>query len=127
MSGSSSFPVLERAEGIRRSGGDESIFNELTTIFLADVGRLAGLVRTAVEQQSADGLIYAAHTLRGSASQIGATAVAERSRILEKMARAGDLSKSHEQLRLLNEDIQQLTDLLQSGSSAPHQPRSSQS
>lgn len=101
-------PVLDCTEGLRRSGGDEQLFRELTAVFLADVSRLTQLIHVALAERSAEGLRQAAHSLRGSASQIGALAVTERASILEKMGKAADLGDAPEQRLLLTEELRQL-------------------
>ena len=108
MTSPSAIPVLDRAEGLRRSGGDERLFKELTAVFLADLSRLTQLIQVAITQESAHGLRQAAHSLRGSANQIGALAVAERALHLEKMGKAAALRDAPEQQRLLTEELRQL-------------------
>ena len=81
--------VLDRAEGVRRSGGDTGLYQELMAVFLADVPRLTQLVHVAIAEQSGPGLRLAAHSLRGYASQIGALAVADRASNLEAMVFGG--------------------------------------
>ena len=100
--------VLDRAEGVRRSGGDTGLYQELMAVFLADVPRLTQLVHVAIAEQSGPGLRLAAHSLRGSASQIGALAVADRASNLEAMGKSADLRDALEQQRLLSEDLRQL-------------------
>lgn len=119
MTPSSVIPVLDRAEGKRRAGGDEKLCNELVAVFLSDLPRLTQLIQAAIAQQSAKALRLAAHSLRGSASQIGALAVVERASILERMAKAGDLSNAQQQEHLLAEDLRQLSLALQATADPP--------
>jgi two-component system, sensor histidine kinase and response regulator len=102
-------PVLDRVEGLRRAGGNEKLFLELVEVLLDDLPRLTLLVNTAIDEQSAPALREAAHALRGSVSQLGALAVAERARILEKIGIDGELRDAERHQSLLSEDLRQLT------------------
>ena len=119
MTSSPAIAVLDRAEGLRRSGGDEKLFKELRAVFWADLARLTQLVNAAIVQRSAEGLRHAAHSLRGSASQIGALAVAQRALHLEKMGKAADLLDAPEQQLLLTEELRQLLVALDAVESLP--------
>ena len=107
-------PVLDRAEALRRAGGDERLCCELVGVFLRDVPRLTDLVSTAIAQRSAKKLRIAAHSLRGSASTVGALAVAGRALILETMCQGNDLQDAAQQQQFLAEDLRQLSLVLNS-------------
>jgi HPt (histidine-containing phosphotransfer) domain-containing protein len=102
-------PVLDRVEGLRRAGGNKKLFLELVEVLRADLPRLTQLINTAIDQQSAPAVREAAHALRGSVSQLGALAVAERAGILEKIGIDGDLRDAERHQHLLAEDLRQLT------------------
>jgi HPt (histidine-containing phosphotransfer) domain-containing protein len=105
----SELPVLDRAEALRRAGGDAKLCRELASVFLRDVPRLTDLISAAIAQHSAKKLCIAAHSLRGSASTIGALAVAGRALILETMCQGSDLCDAVQQQHLLAEDLRQLS------------------
>ena len=107
-------PVLDRAEALRRAGGDERLCRELVGVFLRDVPRLTDLICTAIAQHSAKKLRVAAHSLRGSASTVGALAVAGRALILETMGQGSDLRDAAQQQQFLAEDLRQLSLVLNS-------------
>src|SRR5437899_3070488 len=90
-------PVLDRAEGLRRVGGDEKLFREMAELFLADAPRLTQLVCAAVSDRSGKALRLAAHSLKGSASQVGALAVVQRAWALEKMGKENDFRDAEQQ------------------------------
>src|SRR5262245_37984532 len=101
-----STPVLDHAEGLRRMRGNEKLYCELASLFLSDVPRLTGLLRDAVARGSAKDMQYAAHSLKGSASQLGARAVTLRAQTLEAM---GDLGEATAQLALLDDELRVLS------------------
>lgn len=107
-------PVLDRDEGLRRVRGNEKLYRELAAVLLHDLPRLSGLLRTALENRSAKELHYAAHCLKGSASHVGAVAVAQSAWVLEKMGHDGDLTDVMQPFFLLERDLLQLTLRLQS-------------
>jgi two-component system sensor histidine kinase/response regulator len=102
-------PVLDRAEGLRRVGGDEKLYREMAELFLADAPRLTQLISAAIAGRSPKGLRLAAHSLKGSASQVGATAAVERAWLLEKMGKENDFREAEHHLHLLTEELRQLS------------------
>ena len=108
MDSPASIPVLDRAEGMRRVGGDEKLFREMAELFLADAPRLTQLISAAIAERSPKGLRLAAHSLKGSASQIGASAVMTRAWFLEKMGKESNFHEAEHQLHLLKEELRQL-------------------
>jgi HPt (histidine-containing phosphotransfer) domain-containing protein len=107
-------PVLDRAEGLRRVRGNETLYRELMQVFLNDLPRLTALLRTALENASANDLHYAAHSLKGSASHLGALAIAQDAWIFEKMGRDGDLAGAMDHFRVFEQDLHRLIPVLQS-------------
>lgn len=106
--------VLDRNEGLRRVRGNEKLYHELVAVFLDDVPRLMGLLRMALANGSAQELHHAAHSLKGSASHLGAAAVAQSAWALEKIGRAGDLTDAADHFLLLEGDLHRLIPVLQS-------------
>lgn len=97
------------AEMKRRVDGDEEIIRELFQIFLAEIPRMAGQIRTAVAEGDADRLMSAAHSLKGSAANLAADRVARLAADLEAMGRSGDLSRVAIVHPEIEAEIEQLT------------------
>jgi two-component system, sensor histidine kinase and response regulator len=116
MTAAASQPMLDHAEGLRRAGGDAALYRELLGVFLRDVPRLLGLLDAAAAQPSA--LRHAVHSLKGSASVIGATGIAQQAGILEKLARADPAAEAGEPLRLLRADLSSLAAQLEAETNA---------
>jgi two-component system sensor histidine kinase/response regulator len=78
--------LLERVEG------DTELLREIVDLFAADSPRLLDELRQASAEGDAETLKRAAHTLKGAASNFGATAVMDAARDLETMGREGNLA-----------------------------------
>lgn len=71
-------------------GGDREAFRDLVQSFLDEGPELVNRLQLAAAANEADGLRRAAHTLRGSASDFGAVALAGLCREIEALGRAGE-------------------------------------
>ncbi len=81
--------------------GDPDILAELAGIFLEDTpGRLAG-IRASLEADDAPGVERDAHTLKGSAGNMGATRMSRLAAALQDAGSSGDLSRAPGRLALL--------------------------
>jgi HPt (histidine-containing phosphotransfer) domain-containing protein len=83
---------LDRARLLEVSGGLEGFSEELVELFVEDArSRIAAIIE-AVRRGDAAEVGREAHSLKGSASNVGAGAMERLSRELEMAARSGDLS-----------------------------------
>ena len=73
-------------------GGDRQLLGELARIFLDDCPSRLSAIQAAVERRDAAALLEAAHALRGSVANFGATRAVETALKLELMGKAGDLT-----------------------------------
>jgi len=73
-------------------GGDRAAFRDLVQSFLDDGPGLVSRLAEAVAANDADALRRAAHTLKGSASDFGAVALAALCREIEALGRAGEVA-----------------------------------
>jgi HPt (histidine-containing phosphotransfer) domain-containing protein len=85
-------PPFDEAALMEQVAGDRELLREISGLFCAESPRLREDVRSAIAAGDAGGLRKAAHTLKGAASNFGATAVVAAAKALEAMARDGDLS-----------------------------------
>jgi PAS domain S-box-containing protein len=83
--------VFDRQAVLARIGGDEDLLNELIGLFLGDAPRQLGLVLEAAAAGDARALRVAAHTLKGTASNLAATEATLAAQRLERMGQTGDL------------------------------------
>ena len=82
-------PSVLRA--LAREIGDEAIGREICDLFVAETTPRLQQLRTAVRDGDAEALRVGAHTLKGSASNVGAVAVSSAAAEIERRARAGEL------------------------------------
>ena len=73
-------------------GGDRQLLSELARIFLDDCPTRLSAIQAGVEGRDAAALLEAAHALRGSVANFGATRAVEAALKLELMGKAGDLT-----------------------------------
>jgi two-component system sensor histidine kinase/response regulator len=81
-----------RAETVNRLGGDEDLFRELIEIFLEESPKLGKTLRDAIASGDSEGVMRAAHTIKGEVSCLGASEVAAEALKLETMGREKNLA-----------------------------------
>jgi CheY-like chemotaxis protein/HPt (histidine-containing phosphotransfer) domain-containing protein len=84
--------ALDLATALERVEGDRDLLEELAQMFAEESERNLADIRSAFQAGDAKLLERLAHTVKGSASNIGATFVTQAGLALEEKARAGDLS-----------------------------------
>ena len=84
--------VLDRADLLARVEGDMGLLGELVTVFHQESGRMLTELHQAINVSDATGLQRVAHSLKGSASSLGGSAVARTALALESMGRDNMLS-----------------------------------
>ena len=71
--------------------GTPELVNEVLSVFRIDSTERLALLRSALEAGDRQELRSQAHTLKGSAAQVGAVAMAEACQEIETLAKEGDL------------------------------------
>jgi len=77
-----------------------------------DSVRQIAAIREGIDNNQSDAVRRAAHTLKGTCGNLGAPEAAATAQELEKLAAGGDLSRADANLRLLEEQIQRASRLL---------------
>jgi len=72
-------------------GDDPELIQELVELFSGEAPRLLDAIRTAVAAADAPAVVHAAHTLKGSAANLGAPTASAAALALEMLGRSGDL------------------------------------
>ena len=108
----SGVPVLDRVEGLRRVAGDAALYAELLGVFMRDLPRLLGLIDTGLATHSPE-LQCAAHSLKGSAHQIGAKSLAAEAALLEDTARRAAWTEAHLARQRLDLALRELAETLE--------------
>jgi signal transduction histidine kinase/DNA-binding response OmpR family regulator len=94
---------------LARVEGDQRLLQELIALFVDDAPREIVAIRAALDAGDAVRLTAAAHTLKGAAATVAATAIAEAAHRLEELGRAEDLARARRALARLEQTV---TDLL---------------
>jgi len=104
---SSSVPEfsLDRQLALSRVGGDLELLREIAVLFLDECPRALLEIHQAVAGEDAVKLENAAHSLKGSVANFGASAAVEAAFRLEQMGRARQLAEAPEVLRALEQAL----------------------
>jgi CheY-like chemotaxis protein len=94
-----------KLEALNRIGGDEELLQEVCQIFLEESPKLLEKLRQAVAAEDAEGVVRAAHSLKGESSYLGAGRTSQAARQLEEMGRNRDLSRASERLATLEQEL----------------------
>ena len=85
----------------RNTADDDSLLQELMTMFMAECPQLLVEIRQAIDTSDVNLLRRAAHTLKGSAAIFGAHAVVDAALQLERMGRENDFTIARQGLQTL--------------------------
>lgn len=97
-----------RAAALERIGGDEELLRDLCHIFLEESPKLLHTLQQAVAAGDAEGIMRAAHSLKGEASYLGADRTSYAARQLEEMGHSKDLSHAGSILAALEREVASL-------------------
>lgn len=104
--------ILNRDALLERISGDMEFLKEIAEVFVEDTPRLMTEIRSAITNGNAHALEYAAHSVKGSAANLGA----ERARVvahqLELIGRTGDLARAEETCAELEFELARFTSAL---------------
>jgi CheY-like chemotaxis protein/HPt (histidine-containing phosphotransfer) domain-containing protein len=113
VSEQSSDQPYDRQVAIERVGGDEDLFCELVTIFLADSPKSLAKVHRAVSCGDAKAITQAAHAMKGSLGVFAADDALNAAKTVEALARSGDLQGVQEATASLSMEVQRLSSALE--------------
>jgi len=97
-----------KTEALDRIGGDEELLRDLCHIFLEESPKLMQKLQQAVAAGDSDGVMRAAHSLKGESSYLGASGTSQAARQLEEMGRNQDLSGANTTLAVLEREVASL-------------------
>jgi two-component system sensor histidine kinase/response regulator len=97
-----------RAEALHRIGDDEELLRDLCHIFLKESPKLLESLQQAVAAGDPDGVMRAAHSLKGEAGYLSADGTSHAARQLEEMGRNKDLSRAGDTLTALKQEVANL-------------------
>ena len=96
---------LDRQLALSRVGGDLDLLREIAVLFLDECPRALLEIHQAVAGDDAAKLENAAHSLKGSVANFGASAAVAAALRLEQMGRAQQLVEAPEALRALEQAL----------------------
>ena len=94
-----------RAEALDRIGGDEELLRDLCHIFLEESPKLLQKLQVALAAGDSDGVMRAAHSIKGESSYLGAGETSQAARQLEEMGRNKDLSGADATVAVLEREM----------------------
>jgi len=100
--------VLDGAAALKGVDGDRELFEELAQLFTEESAKTLREIEEALSAQNAQRLAQLAHTLKGSASNLGALAVPETARKLEEQVQAKNWERAAALVRGLRSEIERL-------------------
>ena len=93
---------------LRHVEGDRDLLDEIIRIFADQCPKTLYEIQNAIRAADLPALERAAHSLKGSASNLCATGVTQAAAELEESARSGDSSRSREQFEALEREVEKL-------------------
>jgi HPt (histidine-containing phosphotransfer) domain-containing protein len=105
--------IPDRETLVARVGGNAALLGAMAALFLDECPGYISGIRRAVAGRDAPALERAAHALRGAVSNFAAEPTAQAAQRLEQMGREGDLARSGQALRELEDELERLRPLLE--------------
>lgn len=88
-----SLPILDIADALERIGGSEDLLRSLFDLFLSEYDNYVGNIDKAHATNNQDGLVRAAHTLKGALGTLAAGRARKQAEQLEHAAEAGEQAR----------------------------------
>lgn len=104
--------ALDKSQILDQVGGDKDLLKEVVALFLDDCPKLIEQMREAIQESNPEGLQKAAHTLKGSVSNFGATLAVQAALDLETMGKTGDIGGAAGVLEVLEKEIDRVREEL---------------
>jgi two-component system, sensor histidine kinase and response regulator len=96
---------IDQVELMDRIGGDLAFLSELTDLFRIEYPKLLSDARQALAEENSDGMMRAAHALRGALANLAATGPSSSAAALEEIGRSGGLTLAKPILDRLEEEL----------------------
>jgi two-component system sensor histidine kinase/response regulator len=105
-------PIFDPDDMAERLENDAELIVEILSVFLAEHPKTLGLLVAALERGDAAQVRAQAHALKGSASNVSATALRALSYEIEQAGEAGDIARAREILPRLEETLRRTVESL---------------
>jgi PAS domain S-box-containing protein len=94
--------VFDKDDLIRRLMGDENLLRSILAGFIKGMPKYLAAIRDGLAQQDAEALRRSAHTLKGSAANVGAHALSAVAQQIEQAGAAGDFAAAAARMDMLD-------------------------
>ena len=111
--------VWNRAELIRRLGGDEDLLRLILSMFMEDAPRRIETLRQHLASGNGQDARREAHTLKGASANLDAEAFRRVATEMERLAEAGDLASGAAMMPGLEREFDRLKAAIQAGPNPP--------
>jgi HPt (histidine-containing phosphotransfer) domain-containing protein len=98
---------LDQIRAFQRPGAP-SVVGKVIRMYLKTAPELLATLRTATQEKNGKGVQQAAHSLKSSSANLGATTMAEMCRVLEAAARAGSCPESCNEIEALEAEYREV-------------------
>ncbi len=105
--------VFDREQALESVDGDMELFREVVGIFFEEYPAMMAEIKTSISTCAPQRLNRAAHALKGSVSNFGATSAFDFALKLETMGRSGNIADSQELYALLADEMERLREALE--------------
>jgi CheY-like chemotaxis protein len=105
---------IDQADLMKRIGGDVAFLAELTDLFRSEYPQLIADAKQALKAGNAEGVMRAAHSLRGALANLAATGPSASSAVLEEIGRSGDLTTAGAAIDRLEAELRDVVRTLES-------------
>jgi len=102
-------PPIDRAAALAHCGGSREVLQDIARLFLDRCPGLVAEIQQAAAAKDSEALARAAHTLKGSVSNLWAAGTFEAAKALEEMGRNQQLSGVSRACHTLDEELRRLT------------------
>ena len=97
-------PPFDREDLLERLGGNDALLPKFVGMFVASIAEPLQRLKAAVACGNQDDIHRMAHTIKGSAANIGAPRIMNAAALLDEMAKSGELLDSPRQLACLESE-----------------------
>ncbi|MFP4256875.1 MAG: Hpt domain-containing protein [Desulfosalsimonas sp.] len=101
--------IFDKKDFFDRVEGDLELARQLGEMFLDDTRETMELIRDRIGQKDADGVMRAAHSLKGASANLSALRLHRISRDLEEAAKENSLARAAEIFPALEDEVANFT------------------
>ncbi len=98
--------VFDKTDFLQRVEGDLELAKQLGEMFLEDARETMGVLRDRIGENDADGIMRAAHSLKGASANLSALRLRRISGDLEQAAKENRLSRAGEIFAILETEVE---------------------